>query len=336
VPSPAISILLPFHDAEPTLAAALDSCLAQTFTDFELLAVDDGSRDGSAATAAAYAARDGRVLLLRPGRLGLVGALNHGLGAARAALVARMDADDVMYPQRLQRQYAFMAASPAVGLCGCQVRKVPEERIEAGFREYIRWQNACLTPVHMAQEIYWESPIAHPSFMFRRTIISELGGYRQGDFPEDYELLLRLHAAGIVLAKLPEVLLDWSDSPGRATRTDPRYARRAFDQLRAEYLAREPRLHGRPLVVWGAGRKTRRRVNLLLDRGFAPTAWIDIDPAKIGKVIRGAAVHPPDWLARKPRPFVLVYVTTHGAREIIGTQLQALGYRPGRDYLLVG
>ncbi len=334
--TPAVSILLPFHDAEPTLAAALDSCLAQEFADFELLAVDDGSRDGSTAIAAAYAARDGRVRVLRPGRLGLVGALNHGLSAARAALVARMDADDVMYPQRLQRQCAFMAANPQVGLCGCQVRLVPEERIEAGFREYIRWQNACLTPAQMAQEIYWESPIAHPSFMFRRAIISELGGYRHGDFPEDYELLLRLHGAGVALAKLPEVLLDWSDSPGRATRTDPRYARRAFDHLRAEHLARDPRLHGRPLVVWGAGRKTRRRVNLLLDRGFAPTAWIDIDPAKIGKVIRGAPVHPPGWLACKPRPFVLMYVTAHGARDTSGSQLAALGYRAGHDYLMVG
>lgn len=334
--SPAISVLLPFHDAASTLTAALDSCLAQSFTDIEVLVVDDGSRDESADIVRSFAARDERVHLFQPGRLGLVGALNHGLALAHAPLVARMDADDVMYPERLQRQYDFMNAHPSIGLCGCCVRVVPEERVEAGFREYIRWQNACVTPAQIAEEIYWESPIAHPTFLFRRDVVVRAGGYRHGDFPEDYELLLRLHSAGVTMAKLPEVLLDWADSPGRATRTDPRYAREAFDRLRAAHLAQDTRLHARPLVIWGAGRRTRRRVNLLLDRGFQPAAWIDIDPKKIGNVIRGATVHAPAWLERGTRPFVLAYVTAHGARERIADQLQAFGYQRGLDYLMVG
>ncbi|MGE0081225.1 MAG: glycosyltransferase family 2 protein [Thiohalomonadaceae bacterium] len=334
--SPAISVLLPFHNAAPTLAAALASCLSQSITDLEVLAVDDGSRDESADIVRSFAAHDERVRLIQPGRLGLVGALNHGLALARAPLVARMDADDVMYPERLRQQHEFMVAHPSTGLCGCRVRVVPEERVEAGFREYIRWQNACVTPAQIAEEIYWESPIAHPTFMFRRDVVVRTGGYRHGDFPEDYELLLRLHSAGVAMAKVPEVLLDWADSPGRATRTDPRYAREAFDRLRAAHLAEDARLHERPLVIWGAGRRTRQRVNLLLDRGFQPTTWIDIDPKKIGNVIRGATVRSPAWLDRSEKPFVLAYVTAHGARELIGDQLQAFGYRRGRDYLMVG
>lgn len=334
--APAITVLLPFYNAESTLPAALSSVLAQDFDDFELLAVDDGSQDGSVEIVRSFAARDARVRLLQPGRLGLVGALNHGLTQARAPLIARMDADDAMHPGRLRRQHDFMHAHPALGLCGCRVRVVPEERMEAGFREYIRWQNACVTPEQIADEIYWESPIAHPSFMFRRDVVIRAGGYRQGDFPEDYELLLRLHRAGVAMAKVPEVLLDWTDSPGRATRTDPRYARQAFDRLRAAHLAEDARLRNRPLVIWGAGRRTRQRVNLLLDQGFQPAAWIDIDPKKIGKHIRGATVHGPEWLDRSERPFVLVYVTSHGARELIGEQLQAFGYQRGRDYLMVG
>jgi glycosyltransferase involved in cell wall biosynthesis len=334
--TPSISILLPFYNAERRLAAALDSCLAQSFADFELLAVDDGSNDGSSAVAEAYAAKDPRVRVLRPGRLGLVGALNHGLKLARAPLVARMDADDLMYSDRLARQYDFLASHPHIGLCGTQVRLIPEDQIEAGFREYMRWQNACISPAQIADEIYWESPIAHPSFMFRRHTVLGLGGYRYGEFPEDYELLLRLHRAGVALAKVPEVLIEWRDSPGRATRTDPRYARDAFDRLRAEHLATDARLKGRPLVIWGAGRPTRRRVNLLLDRGHQVTAWVDIDPKKIGNVIRGARVYPPVWLERNDKPFVLAYVTAHGARDLIAQQLQTYGYRAGNDYLMVG
>ena len=93
------------------------------------------------------------------------------------------------------------------------------------------------------------------------------------------------------------------------------------------------------MAYWGAGRKTRRRSKLLIERGFAPSAWIDIDPRKIGNRLRGVPVVPPDWLAREPqqpRPFVLSYVANHGAREDIARRLAQMGYRRGEDYLMVG
>jgi len=164
------------------------------------------------------------------------------------------------------------------------------------------------------------------------------GGYRDGDFPEDYELWLRLHAAGEVLAKLPQTLLHWRDGPGRLSRTDLRYARIAFDRLRAGYLARDPRLLAARsrLVIWGAGRRTRRRGAHLLGHGFRPRAWIDIDPRKIGNRLAGVPVVDPSWLRRRPRPFVLSYVASHGARPCIEAELSRLGYRKGEDYLHVG
>jgi cellulose synthase/poly-beta-1,6-N-acetylglucosamine synthase-like glycosyltransferase len=202
----------------------------------------------------------------------------------------------------------------------------------------VRWQNQCLSPGQIADHIYLESPLPHPSVMFRRRWIERVGGYRDGRFPEDYELWLRLHAAGCPMAKLPEVLLEWREGPERTSRRDPRYAREAFDRLRAEYLARDPRLLGRrgELVIWGAGRKTRKRCRQLLERGFAVQAWVDIDPRKIGNRLQGVPVVSPDWLRRRPRPFVLCYVSNHGARELIGRELHAMGYRRGRDYLAVG
>jgi FlaA1/EpsC-like NDP-sugar epimerase len=89
-------------------------------------------------------------------------------------------------------------------------------------------------------------------------------------------------------------------------------------------------------VIWGAGRRTRQRCALLLRQGFRPLAFVDIDPRKIGNRIDGVPVHSPAALADGPRPFVLVYVTNHGAREAIATDLQAMGYRRGRDWLAVG
>lgn len=335
--SPAISILLPFRDAAATLAACLASIDRQTLANFELLAVDDGSSDEGPHLVRARAQHDARIRLLSPGRVGLVGALNHGLAAAQAPLLARMDADDLMHPKRLRLQHDYLAANPTLALVASQVALFPRQLVQAGNREYLRWQNELLSPAQIAANIYVEAPFAHPSVMLRRSVFQALGGYAEGPFPEDYELWLRMHQAGLPMAKLPRVLLAWRESANRTSRRDPRYARAAFDGLRARFLAADPRLHtGRPLVYWGAGRRTRLRAQQLINQGFPPAAWIDIDPRKIGQRVWGAPVHPPQWLDLLPRPFVLVYVTNHGARDLIDAALAQLGYALGIDYLDVG
>jgi hypothetical protein len=175
--------------------------------------------------------------------------------------------------------------------------------------------------------------------MYRRRHILSAGGYRHGMFPEDYDLWLRLHRQGMQMAKLPRVLLQWRDRPQRVTRVDPRCSRQAFDRLRSAALARDPRLRSRQhreLVVWGAGRKTRQRVALLLEHGYRPNAWVDIDPRKIGNTIEGAPVVAPEWLQREPKPLVLCYVARHGARELIEQELNRYGYCKGKDFLQVG
>lgn len=300
--------------------------------------MDDGSCDGSAALVRAYAVADPRIRLVEPGRVGLVAALNRGIAEARAPLVARMDADDVMHPDRLRLQRHFLAANPSVALVACRVELFPEERIQAGWREYVRWQNACLTPDDIADGLSVESPLAHPSVTVRRDALLAVGGYADGPFPEDYELWLRMHRAGLRMAKLPDVLLRWREHDRRASRTDARYSREAFDALRAAFVASDPRLAaGRPAVVWGAGRRSRLRARGVMERGIDPAAWIDIDPKKVGQRVWDRPVHPPEWLAgRDPRPFVLVYVTSHGARELIAARLGEMGYVPREDWLAVG
>lgn len=332
---PKISVLLPFRDAARTLDECLESIQAQTFHCFELLAVDDHSEDESVEILRAR--HDPRCRLLpNPGR-GLVDALNTGLRAARAPLIARMDADDIMHPERLALQHRHFADQPKLDLSASQVELFPRALIGNGYREYVRWQNALLTNAELSDNRYVESPFAHPTVMFRRDAVAGLGGYRQGDFPEDYDLWLRMFRAGCRMEKLPRVLLRWRESPQRLSRRDRAYRRAAFNQLRAEYLSRDPRLTlGRELAYWGAGRKTRRRAGLLVERGHEPIAWVDIDPKKIGNRIAGVPVVSPAWLARKPRPLVLVYVTNHGARDRIALELESLGYRRGVDYLAVG
>jgi len=342
--SPLVSIVLPFRDAEHTLTECLDSITQQSFGRYELLAIDDGSTDGSAELVKSRARHDARIRYLQQTALGLVTALNRGLSESRTPLVARMDADDLMRPERLACQVDYLQRHLHIDLVASQVRLFPEEAIQAGYAEYVRWQNACLTADDIAGDIYVESPFAHPSVMFRRKVVQAIGAYRQGNFPEDYDLWLRMNLAGCRMAKLPQVLLDWRESETRLSRIDPRCSREAFDRLRAKYLSQENRLKQRPLAYWGAGRMTRRRSRLMLEKGFLPKAWIDIDPNKIGNKLNGVPVVSPQWLIgseqlgyeRKKKPFVLSYVANHGAKELIAEQLQVMGYQRGSDYLMVG
>ena len=331
-------MLLPFKDAAQTLAECIESILAQTLTAIEIIAVNDFSRDGSLQLLRRY--NDDRIRVIENHVRGLVSALNTGLAHCAAPLVARMDADDIMHRSRLKKQYEYLRAHPDVVLVATQARKFPQRSVQNGYVEYMRWQNSVLSSVDIHNQIYIESPFAHPSVMFRRDSILAAGAYRQGSFPEDYELWLRLLHSGHRMEKLPQVLLDWRESETRLSRVSRNYAREAFDRIRAQYLSQDGRIQNKSLAFWGAGRKTRQRARHLLNKGFEATVWIDIDPKKIGNRIDGVDVVEPAWLEQAVvddnKPFVLNYVTNHGARDIARTYLERIGYALGRDYLEVG
>lgn len=339
---PSLSILLPYRDAATTLSECLDSILGQTHADFELVAVNDRSTDGSVDLVRSYALQDRRFRTVDCEGSGLVDALNTGLANCRSSIVVRMDADDRMLPERLSAHHDHFSRDDALDLSAVQVAMFPDAEVQAGYRAYLEWQNRVLSPADVAAEIYVEAPFAHPAVAYRRELVMDLGSYTDGDFPEDYELWLRLHQAGAKMAKIPQALLEWRESEGRLSRQDLRYSRDAFDRLRARFLADElsNKAAGRELAYWGAGRRTRRRADHLIDRNFPPNYWIDIDPRKIGNRIQGVPVVAPQSLpvaaAGNELPLVLIYVANHGARDLIATQLRALGYRRGIDYLAVG
>ena len=139
------------------------------------------------------------------------------------------------------------------------------------------------------RERFVESPLVHPSVVLRTEALRALGGWRDGPFPEDYELWLRAIDAGRRFARLPEVLLRWRDTPSRLTRSDPRYGRDRFLATKLEALCRGP-LSGRPAVVWGAGPIGKSWSRALAAAGRAAAAFVEVDPRKIGTRIHGVPV----------------------------------------------
>jgi glycosyltransferase involved in cell wall biosynthesis len=325
---PRVSVLLPVRDARATLPACLLSLSAQTLADHEVVAVDDGSQDGSGALLDEAARRDARVRVLRPPQRGLVAALNAAAGEARAPLLARLDADDVAHPQRLALQAERLDGDPATDVLGCRVRLVGEAG--PGMRSYVEWMNGLVDHEAISADLLVESPLAHPSVMMRAGTLRALGGYREFDGPEDYDLWLRAHAAGHRFAKVAEVLLDWRDGPDRLTRRDPRYAAARFFDLKLAALLAGPLQTPRPVVVWGAGPIGKGWARALRAHRRDVAAFVEVDARKIGQHIHGAPVV---GVAQAPSfagGLHLAAVGRPGARARIRDEARAQGI-PARD-----
>ena len=334
---PAVSVLLPVRDAGPHLDACLESLARQTLGGLEVVAVDDGSSDGSGELLEAWAARVPWLQVIHQPPEGLVAALNFGLAACRGALVARIDADDIAHPRRLELQAALLEARPEVGVVSCLVRHYPRGGVAGGFVRYEEWLNGLRTHEQMARERFVESPLAHPSVMVRREVLRAAGGYRDCGWPEDYDLWLRLFANGTGFAKVERPLHFWREHHDRLTRRDPRYSTDAFLRCKAHHLTLGPLSGGRSAVVWGAGRTGRRLSRLLLEQGVELAAFIDIDPRKIGGTARRRPVVAPEALPGLlgEGVVVLAAVASRGARELIRARLQAIGLVEGEGFWCV-
>jgi len=332
---PTISVLLPCRDVEDVLPDAVESLCAQSFEDFEVVAVDDGSRDGTGQLLADWAARDRRVRPLRTPPRGLVPALATAQAFARGELIARMDADDVAQPARLEAQAALMAERPDVAACGTHVRYFPRELVREGAARYEAWLNSLASPASVEREIFVECPLAHPSLLVRRAALLAVGGYRDVGWPEDYDLVLRLWVAGHRLAVVPRVLLHWREAPTRASRTDARYAPASFRRCKVHYLARTLAVGRDGVVVWGAGPVGKAFARELLAQGLRVRAFVDLDPRKIGQEIHGARVVAPGEIRRFRGALAVAAVGSPGARADIRAVLDGAGWREMTDYCAV-
>jgi len=311
---PRISVVLPVFNGAETLARAIESIQTQNYRDWELIVVDDGSEDDSVAIATAFAESDPRVELLHCPHRGLVPALNTGCTAARSEFIARMDADDVSHPDRFSRQLTWFADHAEGGLCGTHVCMAGEV-IGAGRRRYEAWLNHIITHGDIVRELFVECPIAHPTFMMRRAAYEAVGGYRDFDGPEDYDLVMRFWQAGFTLGNVPEPLLDWYEQPGRLSMCSPRYDEAAFRRFKRHWLVESRITGGRPLYQWGAGEVGKRWLREW--PAGALQAVADIRPSKIGQHIHGYDVIRPEDLPAPGACFIVVAVGTPGARDII-------------------
>jgi glycosyltransferase involved in cell wall biosynthesis len=327
-----ISVILPVRNGGEFLETAVRSILEQTVSSTELIVVDDHSDDGAIQ---GLTSNDSRLILLENPDHGVSSAFNHGLSRARGSFIARMDADDIAVPIRLQRQLEYLEEHPDVDICGACVEIFTDGEVAGGNIRYQAWLNGCRSPGDIKREMFIESPIPNPTAMFRREALLRLGGYGDPDWPEDYDLFLRADALGMRMGKPEPVLLRWREHAQRLTRTDERYGLSRFQAAKAHFLSKH-RLPGKgPVILWGAGPSGRLMHDLLLGEGTRVRGFLEVHPRRIGGQKRGLPVWPIDELDRLEGAFILVAVGAAGARSKIRDFMHQRALCEGEHFLFV-
>lgn len=207
-------MLMSVYNGQAYLAEAVESILSQAFGDFEFLIIDDGSVDATAQMLAEYARRDSRVRVVTQENRGRVLSLNRGLEMVRAPLVARMDADDVSLPKRLEMQVAFLEAHPEIGLLGTAVEMIGPKNEPLGI-----YAPECDDEV-LQKTLMRFNPFRHPTIVMRKELASALGGYRNVMLDtDDYDLWLRM-AEQTKIANLPDALVKYRVHPKQVSVTN--------------------------------------------------------------------------------------------------------------------
>ena len=249
-----------------------------------------------------------------------------------------MDADDIMRSDRIKKQAVKMESDSELGVLSSLVNHFPTDMSNSnGYQKYINWMNQVCSSKEIANSRFIESPFAHPSIMYRKELFLKYGYYSQGDFPEDYELWLRLIDKGVKMEKLNECLLDWRDSDSRLSRISPKYSLKSFQKLKAIYLnkwLRDNILGKMPIHVWGAGKIAKQQIKHLEELGILIDCSYDVDPKKIKRYNNKRSVLPIDEIPNSGKYFIIVLVAKNDARNKIVKFLSDRNYLPCKDYIL--
>lgn len=209
---PLISVVMPARNAAATLAESLESLATQSFKDFELVLVNDGSSDETVAIAESFAARLNLRLVHHESSHGVARSINDGLAQSDSEFVARLDSDDLAQPERLARQLEFLRANPQVGVCGTHVLVFSREHEQSFVLNHPTGSASIRTA------LVQRCAIAHPSVMLRRQVFELAGTYDvRFDFAEDYELWCRASLLGVQFANIAEPLTHYRKHAGQVS-----------------------------------------------------------------------------------------------------------------------
>lgn len=250
-----VSVLLPARNAGRYLRSAVGDLLAQEGVELEVVAVDDGSSDGTGEALDRMARADPRLRVLRGGAIGPARALDLALTAARHPWIGQMEADDRCARDRFAKLAAALAGNP--GWDGVVSRAATFGFRSDGMRRYVGWQNGLVEPHDLARARFIEIPALHQTGLYRRSALARVGGFvgrsLERGWPLDIDFWMRWFELDLRAGRLPRVLYRWRQHARQSTRTSPIHEPAALRRCKAWYFARGP-ARGRTVDLFSVGR----------------------------------------------------------------------------------
>ncbi|MEO0526750.1 MAG: glycosyltransferase family 2 protein [Bacteroidota bacterium] len=329
--NPLVSILIPFKDTAMYISECIRSILDQEYKNWEILAVNDHSKDHSLDIINNFAQDDARIHVLDNTGDGIIDALKLAYAYSRGDYITRMDSDDVMESNKLQVLVNALLTRGKGHVAIGQVRYFSDKGISNGYARYEDWLNQLTKLGANYSEIYKECVIPSPCWMLHRKDLELCGAFAHDRYPEDYDLTFRLYEKDIQCIPCNEILHQWRDYDSRTSRTSEHYAQNYFLDIKLHYFLKLDHEADRSLAIWGAGYKGKAVAKGLLEKGVH-FYWLCDNPKKIGKHIYGKELVHYDQLSQLKNSQSIVTVANAEAQHMIKSYFSHLGKKNMKDY----
>lgn len=284
-----ISIILPVYNAARFLPACLNSILAQTFVDWELIAIDDFSSDRSTEILAQYALMDERIQWHPNGSKGIIPALQLAFAKSKGAFITRMDADDLMPKGKLKT--LFTAIKPGRVIATGKVQYFSDQAVSKGYRDYEHWLNELVDLKNHWEMIYRECVIASPNWLVARECFEKDIPLETLVYPEDYDMTLKWYQLGYTVESSADITHLWREHPERTSRIVADYQQEAFFNLKTNRFIDYELNEDEPLQLFGAGKKGKLVAAVLTKRN-CPFQWLDVNAPSYNNGLLGKEILP--------------------------------------------
>ncbi|MBT8259764.1 MAG: glycosyltransferase [Bacteroidia bacterium] len=328
---PLISILTPFKNTAHYLDECILSIQSQTYKNWELLIVDDGSSDNSYNKVKQYAKGDSRIKLFKNHGKGIINALKLAYSHVNGEFITRMDSDDVMAELKLETMINLLQIYGKGHVAIGMVAYFSNQGISDGYYNYEQWLNNLTANGTNYSEIYKECVIPSPCWMTYKSDLENCEAFYPDRYPEDYDLTFRFYKHGLKCIPCEEVLHYWRDYNTRTSRTHEHYAQNYFLDIKLHYFLELDYDSTRSLVIWGAGFKGKTIAKNLTEKKI-PFYWICDNPNKIKKEIYGTELKPFQYLEDIENPQSIITVANSKAQEEIKSFLTKQNMKAMLDY----
>ena len=273
-----VSIVMPMYNAEAHIEACLESIVKQSYSNWQLIVVNDFSTDRSKDIVERFSLRDSRISCVDNIEKGIIPALQLAYSLSIGNFITRMDADDIMPTNKLESLQSNCIPNVCVT---AKVKYFSDDELFGGYIRYAEWLNSLVDNANHYSAIYKECIIPSPCWMMCRETFDKIGGFQSEIYPEDYDLCFRMYEHNITILGIDGILHLWRDHGSRASRNDPNYMDQHFLKLKMHYFKKLEYQTADKIVLWGAGKTGKLWAKGLAESGLN-YRWITGNPKKIG------------------------------------------------------